>query len=404
MDVYIKKILTLDPELEKVTLDVFEKFSKQPCKQINIKFDLPGLYCNDSFCSDPFIIPDKNFFFSTLDHDMIVLQNNDYAFLNVTKIFEFCMSNNIYIMDFYFRPIGWLLNKRRDVPEKQNLELVLIYDKSDSDQFVNNLIRKFSFLNAETQEESRVSTIGTVNAIPKFSIFTYWPFNPDYSIIILFFNTYIKGNKVKNILTKEFIFPSIFRQNVFNSLTKKCKNIYKIDDILDKMILKKINNPEEASPEVYSITNLGTRYTDFLMEEQIKNSFDSYSILNSNVSCSISLCYIKKRFVDITDLPDDVPIQCLTYDNTTYIIKINKKVINPVLILKKNLNFLKTLTFKGEFTKSNLVYKKRVTVKIESSDFLIPEFNPRITKSGITTDSKWKHFTKPCLVEPSFYF
>ncbi|UXK19916.1 Telomere-binding protein [Monkeypox virus] len=362
MNNFVKQVASKSLKPTKKLSPLDEVISLNECI---ISFNLDNFYyCNDGLFTKPINTPED------VLKSLLIMESFAYEKMIIKGLIKILISR-AYINDIYFTPFGWLTGVDDDPETHVVIKIIfnssLISIKSQVIEYlkpynVNNL----SVL--PTEKELSINTFNVPDSIP-ISIISFFPFDTDFILVILFFGVY--NDSYCGI---SYISPKERLPYIIEILKPLVLEINMLSDEIGRT----------SSIRIFNSTSVKKFPTNTLTSIcEIVYSFDESSFTTPKTFTPLNASpYIPKKIVSLLDLPSNVEIKAISRSGVDFITHINNKRLTTILVIAKD-NFLKNSTFSGTFIKENIIWKGIYTYRIIKSSFPVPTIKSVTNKKKI---------------------
>ncbi|QHR82586.1 telomere binding protein [Brazilian porcupinepox virus 1] len=282
-----------------------------------------------------------------------------YVISGLVKI----LKNLSFISDIFFLPVGWLTGVGENNVDKHFVVKILFTSSLTNirtkvkDYLSYHQVCDITFVN---DKEFVINTFSMPDTLPS-TLISFFPFDVNYIIIVLFFGIYNDTYCGLSYISKKDNL-----NYMIDVLKPMVKEITILSDEITRFVSVKFFDlkPSVKFPEkkIYTIS-------------EIIYPFDKSKFKDINVTSNMLISpFINKYIVSIIDLPSNVEIKCKSKNFVDYITHIDNKKLQNILIIAKD-NFMQNVIFSGTFKKENIIWKGNYTYRITESTFTVPKLN-----------------------------
>ncbi|AKJ93704.1 telomere-binding protein [Raccoonpox virus] len=374
MNNFVKQVASKSLKPTKKLTQLDETISLNECI-IAFNFD-NFYYCNDGLFSKPINTPED------VLKSLLVMESFAYEKMIIKGLIKILISK-AYINDIYFTPFGWLTGVDDDPETDVVIKLIfnssLISIKSQVIEYLKSYnVNNLSVLT--TEKELNINTFNVPDSIP-ISIISFFPFDTDLIVIILFFG--VCNDSYCGI---SYTSPKERLPYIIEILKPLVSEINMLSDEIGRTSSVRIFNSNSVKKFP---TNTLTSICEIVypFDESLFPTPKTFTPLNASP-------YIPKKIVSLLDLPSNVEIRAISRGGVDFITHINNKRLNTILVIAKD-SFLKNSTFSGTFIKENIIWKGIYTYRIIKSSFPVPTIKTAIS-------NKKKICKKHCFVNSQY--
>ncbi|AKR04206.1 I6-like protein [Salmon gill poxvirus] len=349
MDYFISKIHKVEPGVS------FSKISESPISACTFFFSdiIRPVFHNTIFESET----DK--IWKVLERDLTILESEYWFTSRFHILVDKLISKGFVLHDLWTPWTEWLLEKPLQPPMYPN-GFVLKCTTENVPEEISKIFESLGFvINKNIMSKTNQVVYGQSNGtVPTDSISYPWPFNPSHTITHLFYGS---RQSSKNFTGVGY---SILCKNGNNESKIKTLSKHHMTVKLGPVNFNKTTY--EGSGNIINGSKLGNAEMYMLIKEKVEKT----SLWKHVV------------WMSIFDLPDNVNISSENKGNCILIKEINNGPLAVTVILKNELSFVnRILNTPCVWKKENILYKKKITVKLESDDISVPEFNPKLSST-----------------------
>ncbi|QHG62607.1 telomere binding protein [Cetacean poxvirus 1] len=355
MNNFIKQISS---RASKPTKKITEVSNIVKYKECNIYFNFNNFYyCNNRLFNKPTNCINE------IIKSLLVLSSYRYEKDIIESIVNLLIKNaHTHINDIYFTPVGWLTG----LYDVTSYHVVIKFIYTGSILHVKSNIRDYlhsRYINkVDIVDENKELIVNKFN-IPKVlpvAVLTFYPFNTEYSLLILYFGTYNDIHcGISYIFTKENL------PYIVEILKHRVEEIHLLHDEVNQLSSIRINGTPSQKFPMKKVTYISEVIKLFNLSKFEIDTTKTISPLNI-------VLYIPKVLVSILDLPCNVEIRSVCKNGIEYVTHIENTKLSTILIIIKD-KFMRNVSLIGTFVKENLIWKGHYTYRIIKSDFNVPQ-------------------------------